>query len=498
MNNIAYQPNLFQIRRGTNHKEYRELTERLSIIDRVLTVSGMEFEFAEYHLEQVRRQTAMTVGKGEVEFTAKQIRRYTAYAIQALRCNYLRHELQTSLRETAFLLAASEDFQRFVFAGDLASAWCPGKTKLNDFAAIVPEEFICRLNELLQADFTADSATEKYELSAPLDDKTIWLDATCLEANIHFPVDWVLLRDAVRTLTKGILCLRRHGLKHRIPAPESFLSQINALCMEMANGRRRKDADKHRKKVLRRMKKVCAVVGSHGRRYRDLLHAHRDKTDLSEKEAARIIARFDQVLEQLPAAIEQAHRRIIRGEKLMAEEKILSFYDDTAAAIVRGKSEAEIEFGNELLIAEQRNGFITDWQLYDTKTADQRKLRDFMASLAPERRLDAIATDRGFDGNPGRRLLEERKIYNAICPKSPAELEKRNTEQDFQALQQRRSQTEGRIAAVKRFIGSCLPCRDFEAKQRHVAWAVLSHNLHLLAKLIHQAQAEKEDSAATA
>jgi len=213
---------------------------------------------------------------------------------------------------------------------------------------IVPEEFICRLNELLQTDFTADSATEKYGLSAPLDDKTIWLDATCLEANIHFP-------------------------------------------MEMANGRRRKDADKHRKKVLRRMKKICAVVGSHGRRYRDLLYAQRKQTDLSEKEAARIIARMDQVLEQLPAAIEQAHRRIIRGEKLLAEEKILSFYDDTAAAIVRGKAEAEIEFGNELLIAEQRNGFITDWKLYDTKTADQRKLRDFMAALAPERRLDAIA-----------------------------------------------------------------------------------------------------------
>jgi len=43
------------------------LTERLSIIDRVLTVSGMEFEFAKYYLEQVRRQAAMTLGKGEVE-----------------------------------------------------------------------------------------------------------------------------------------------------------------------------------------------------------------------------------------------------------------------------------------------------------------------------------------------------------------------------------------------------------------------------------------------
>jgi len=498
MNNIAYQPKLFQVRRGNNHKEYRDLTTRLTLVDRILTVSGLEFEFAAYYLDQVRQQTAISSGKTDVKFTAKEIRRYTIYAVQALRCNYLRHELQTSFRDTAFLIAASEDFQRFVLGGDFASAQCPGKTKLNDFAAIVPEDFIRRLNKLLRSDFTGTAATEKYGLEDSLDDRTIWMDATCLEANIHFPVDWILLRDAVRTLIKSILCLRRHGLKHRIPAPESFLSQINALCMEMTNGRRRKDAESHRKNVLRRMKKVCRIVESHGRRYRNLLLSDRQKTDLTEKEAAQIMSRMDQVLEQLPAAVDQAHRRIIRGEKLKAEEKILSFYDDTAAAIVRGKADAEIEFGNELLIAEQRDGFITDWQLYEAKVADQTKLRDFMETLPPERNLTAIAADRGFDGGHSRKLLADKDIYNAICPKSPAELEKRNCEEQFQTLQHRRSQTEGRIASVKKFIGPYLPCRDFAAKQRHTGWGILSHNLHLLAKLMAEAQKRREQAVASA
>jgi len=30
----------------------------------------------------------------------------------------------------------------------------------------------------------------------------IYFDRTCLKAPIHFPVDWVLLRDATRTLMK--------------------------------------------------------------------------------------------------------------------------------------------------------------------------------------------------------------------------------------------------------------------------------------------------------
>ncbi len=498
MKNIAYQPKLFQIHRQANHKEYRDLISRLDCIDQILSRSGLEFEFVEYHLEQIRQSSNQEGSTSNVEFSSKEIRKYTRYAVQALRCNFLRHELHESFRKTAFLIAASEDFQRFIHGGDFASAKCPGKTRLNDYAAIVPDVFIQRLNDLLLQEFSGEATFMKYDLQNPLDEKTLWLDATCLESNIHFPVDWILLRDAVRTLIKAIICIRKHGLKHRIPAPESFLSQINSLCMEMSNSRRRKNAKSHRKDVLRRMKKICRIVESHGQRYRDLLASNRNKTDLSEKEAGRIIERMDNVLQQLPAAIDQAHRRMIRGEKLQADEKILSLYDDSAAAIVRGKADAEIEFGNELLIAEQSDGFITDWKLYESKTADQRKLRELLETFPADRSIDAMVTDRGFDGNPNRRLLEKLHIYNGICPKSPAELEERNKEQTFSQLQQRRSQTEGRIAAVKKFIGPRMPCRDFEAKKRHTAWAVLSHNFHLLAKLMQQARQHNEAFAATA
>ena len=483
MKNIAYQSSLFQIRRGTNHKEYRDLCERLDFIDRIFSTSGVEFEFAEYYLERI----VQTSGNPELKLTPKEIRRHTVYAVQALRSNYLRLELKSSFRQAAFLIAASEDFQRFIFAGDFASAKCPGKSKLHDFALLVPDDFIRRINESLLREFSSDAAG-KYGCS-PLENKTLWLDATCLMSNIHFPVDWVLLRDAVRSLVKAILCIRRHGLKNRIPAPASFLSQINALCMEMSNSRRRQDAEKRRKDVLRRMKKICRTVGNHGKRYRDLLASRRNETGLSEKQAAQILNRLDNVLEKLPSAIEQAHRRIISGEKLEADEKTLSLYDDTASAIVRGKSSAEIEFGNELLIAEQADGFIVDWQLYEDKTADQRKLGDFLESYQPQNKgVETIVTDRGFDGKPNQRKLEKINICNGMCPRSPAQMTERMKDENFQTLQHRRSQTEGRVAAIKRFIGDKMPCRNFEDKKRHAAWAVFSHNLHLLAKLMAEAR----------
>ena len=173
--------------------------------------------------------------------------------------------------------------------------------------------------------------------------------------------------------------------------------------------------------------------------------------------------------------------------------KTLSLYDDTASAIVRGKSGAEIEFGNEMLIAEQADGFIVDWQLYEEKTADQRKLGDFLESYQPQNKgVETIVTDRGFDGKPNQRKLEKINICNGMCPRSPAQMAERMKDENFQTLQHRRSQTEGRIAAIKRFIGDKMPCRDFEDKKRHAAWAVLSHNLHLLAKLMTEARRQAQ------
>ncbi|MDD5698469.1 MAG: hypothetical protein PHH77_07610, partial [Victivallaceae bacterium] len=429
MKNIAYQQPLFHTRRENNIKEYRDLIDRLELVDQILVSSGVEFSFAAYHLDQVTANGIERFGNPDFKLNSKQKRHYTLQAVQALRCNFLKHELKCSCRQLAFHIAASEDIQRFLFAGDFISAKCPGKTRINNYASIVPESFLTEINDVLRHEFTVSENVEKYGLEQALDDRTLWLDATCLKANIHFPVDWVLLRDAVRTIVKSILCMRRHSLKHRIAPPETFLSTINTFCMEMSNRRRRKEALKKRKDTLRRMKKIANIVKQHGQRYLDLLKTRRDKTDLSEKEAARIIERIENVLQQLPAAIAQAHKRIISGEKLDPEEKIISLYDPSAAVIVRGKAGAEVEFGNELFITEQADGFIVDWHLYEDKVSDQQKLRDFIPRTPSDELTNhTLVGDRGFFGEPNKKLLAKHGIINHLCPKSPEEYSMRREE----------------------------------------------------------------------
>jgi len=75
-------------------------------------------------------------------------------------------------------------------------------------------------------------------------------------------------------------------------------------------------------------------------------------------------------------------------------------------------------------------------------------------------------------------------IYNAICPKAPGELKKRMKEPRFVEMQQRRSQTEARIAIFKNgFLGSPLLSKGYGNQQREVASSVLAHNLWVIARL---------------
>ena len=59
----------------------------------------------------------------------------------------------------------------------------------------------------------------------------------------------------------------------------------------------------------------------HARRYREkLAEGWSQQTDLKEGEVRQILKRIDGVLEQLPAAIHQAHERII-GERKVANAR---------------------------------------------------------------------------------------------------------------------------------------------------------------------------------
>jgi hypothetical protein len=489
---IAFQPELCPaLPLVVGNVDYRDFKTTLERIDVMLVDSGVESAFVRLRLQQVVAELDDSAEDGRRRRLGPKARNQIAeHAVRALRCNVARALVGGSCREFSWRLADSPLLQWFCRLGRLDVVRVPSKSTLDRYGRLVPEALVRKVVDHLNvaAAATSGSAGGALDLEEPLSLDALLLDTTCVAANIHFPVDWVLLRDAARTLIKGIIVIRRHGLRHRIGDPGEFLRQVNRLCIEMTHSRRRPDGSKQRKRILRALKKLLKTIDGHARRYRDLLADHWDETDLHAGEVQQILARLDGVREQLPAAIQQAHERIIGGRQVANADKLLSLYEPDIHVLVRGKAGAEVEFGNTLLLAEQPEGVIVDWRLVQAQApADSKFVSKSLARFANVfggRRPAAIVGDRGFDSARNRDLLRQRGVVNAICPRRVSELRERLQDERFMALQARRGQTEARIGILKNgFLGR--PClrKGFVHRELYITWSVLSHNLWVIARL---------------
>jgi hypothetical protein len=326
-------------------KDYQDEERLLQRIDRILVFSGVEQRFLEKSLELLRQRCHKMVAAGQkvLDGASAEIR-HLEHARRALRCNVLKHLVGGGFRALSKMLAMSPLYRWFCRCEDFAEIQVPSKSTFADYAKWLPQEAMEQVHEQLRRAVAEEEQARIIGLENELDLSVVWLDSTCLKACIHFPADWVLLRDLVRTLSKSILTIRRHGLRHRIGEPEEFLRAINAQSMAMAEASRRKPGGKkERKRVLRVMKRICKTVLAHARRYRRVLDANWQESDLSRKEAEVILRRMDNVLDQAPAAIKQAHERIIGERAVDNADKILSLCESDLHVIVRRKAGAEVE-----------------------------------------------------------------------------------------------------------------------------------------------------------
>ena len=458
--------------------DYLTLRLRLEQIDTLLRDSSVERDFVQKSLGVWKR-------KGSRPPTARQQGKYQDRSRRALRCTILRTLLQEDYRGFSCQLAGNPLYQWFCLVDALDRVCVPSKSEVQRYSNWLPAKQMRQVLDGLLKD--AVESPRKLALKEALDLDEYFLDSTCVKANIHFPTDWVLLRDGVRTLMKATLLIRQAGLRARMEAPEEFLRRMNRLSMEMTQQGRRAGGKKARKRVLRQMKKLVGVVRAHAQRHRELLDQQWPQTEWTRPQVDQILHRLDEVLELLPRAQAQAHERLIGGRPVANEEKILSLYDTDVRVIVRGKAGAEVEFGNSVLLGENRQGIILDYEIFrESAPADSQVLFDSLLRVeeATGRSLGAVVTDRGFASASNSSTLTEGGTYDGLCPRKPADLKRRMKSKKFARLQRRRAQTEARIGILKQnFLGRPMRAKGFEHREVALAWGVLTHNLWMLARM---------------
>lgn len=484
MFNIAYQPHLRPaLPQVEGPKEYRDERDLFIRLDEILATSGLEQEFIQLSMAQRGFDPG---GK-----SAKRIETFSRYCVIALRSNIARQLKGMEHREFCIRLADSALLQWFLQIGRVDKVKAFAKSTSDRFAHWIDEAGLRAINAKLTGLLAGDGASPgscEFGLAAPVSFEDIYFDSTCLKAPIHFPVDWVLLRDATRTLMKATTLIRRTGLLHRMPQdPLAFLGDINTQCMRMTAKHRTKGGCRHRKAVLREMKKLMKRIARHARKHLDLLAARWQETEFTPGQVRQISQRIESVLAQLPAAVKQAHERLIGGRKLPNKDKILSLYDPDIQVIVRGKSGAEVEFGNNLWLGETREGIIVDYVLEKEKTADAKQIEPAIQRLVEEQGLPVgnVWGDRGLHSVTNETALRAIGIRSGLCPRNVSELAERlENEPGMREGLKRRAGTEARVSIIIRdFMGKPARAKGFEHRAMMVGWAVLAHNLWVVARL---------------
>ena len=216
--------------------DFRDYRDRLVIIDRMLVEGGVEATFI---------QLALAEHAAEWETaSAKQLQRFARQSVLALRCNIARLLTGLDFRGFAVRAAESNVLQWFLRIAEVDMTKAPAKSTLERFSKWVSEEAMTQIHLKLVTQAVTPAqpdTTQPLGLAEAVDATEVFFDSTCLRVNIHFPVDWVLLRDGTRTLMKATVLIRRAGLKQRMPQePLRFLSDMNKLAMAMSAGSRQR------------------------------------------------------------------------------------------------------------------------------------------------------------------------------------------------------------------------------------------------------------------
>jgi len=317
------------------------------------------------------------------------------------------------------------------------------------------------------------------------------LDTTAVEANIHWPTDSSLLWDSYRVLARWIEQAREFdpalvgaGRLHPRRAKREALS----IARKAAKRRQNAEALKPLyRSLLGRVEAICDWAHRIEKALRSRLTSDR----YSEWKRAHAQALLEEVGAWHPLArrvLDQAQRRVLRGESVPNDEKLFSLFEPHTELLVRGKAGKDIEFGHMIQIQQVREKFITDYEVYAKKPAEPALVAPALASHralfgADPRQLTA---DKGYyESMEALRRLERRIAVVSIAKKGArtAAETAREHEPLFRHAQAFRAGIEGTISFLKRVLrlGRCLN-KGWEHFTATVGMTVFAHNLVVLAR----------------
>jgi len=357
-----------------------------------------------------------------------------------------------------------------------------------DNVSLIDEELLHNLNALV--------ALHGQNLLKKKGEEALMLktDSYALQTNVHFPTDLNLLWDSLR---KG-------------------LDMVGKLMVEtdLEGWRKIKSIRKNVKSIFRKTSQQV-FRGKNENQKRLFVQEYLEAAELLQqrfthiiqhppmgRNVKRIIALI-QALDMYTAYIKKQmdliERRLLKGEKIEASEKIHSIFEEHTEWISKGKRNPSVELGHLLLITTDQHQFIVDYKIMENEkdAAQIQPLAERIEKLYPNTEIYSHSFDKGFYSSSNYEVLKQTNTANVILPKKGKlnkEEKQREGEKTFKSLRNAHSAIESNINMLEHHgLNRCADKGLNGYKRRYVGLSVLAYNLHILGNQLIAQERKKEE-----
>lgn len=385
-----------------------------------------------------------------------------------LRCAILKQYRQLSYEDLVFTLMDSVSCRTFA---RLPMEWSPKKPTLQSCISAITDVTWEQINQRL----LCSAAEAKKEQG-----KMLRIDSTVTESPIHAPSDSSLLCDSVRILVR---LLKRAA--------------------ELAEGVTAIEYRNHQRLARKRARAIVYTRGQDKKAvlYRDLITATHNSLAYAEQANLKLFevmvfnpmacmlwqSQFNHYKALILRVIDQAERRVFKGEQVPAAEKVVSIFEEHTDIIVKGSR--DIQYGHKLNLSTGRSGMILDVVIEAGNPADSDR---FLPML--ERHIEQygeaprqLAADGGYASLDNLRDAKARQVGDVVFHKKCGLKveEKAKSPWVYRKLRNFRAGIEAGISCMKRAygLGRCT-WKGLKHFKAYVWSSVVAHNLALFGRLV--------------
>jgi IS5 family transposase len=305
------------------------------------------------------------------------------------------------------------------------------------------------------------------------DGKSVRMDSTVVESNIHYPTNNELTWDCIKTAHRIIKQLEKSGC---IKKARNYQKQAKKHRFQINNTKKsdqRKELFEKQLKLLRssiNQAERAAVEASMTGDLNDWLIAQQLKDLMQKMEKVYDITRRHELL----------------GESVPNAEKIFSIYEEHTDIIVKGKREAE--FGHKVNLTTGRSNIILDVEIVKGNPADSQLYAGALERIGIDYGIMPrdVVTDGGYASLKNQETAKGNGVVNIVFNKIVGSLKNIVTSGNMETrLKKWRSGIEAVISNFKRGCGmhrcEWKGREHFDAK---VLWSVIAYNIRVITSLL--------------